>query len=68
MKNSKPIARLKAAFEKTDAAGSRVIHLTQFEDGNVYLEGAEEVIFEGGENSLKSAFDYLERKGYRKKT
>jgi len=48
MKNSKPIACLKAAFEKTDATGSRVTNLTQFADGSVYLEGAEEVIFEGG--------------------
>lgn len=68
MKNKKPIPQLKVAFEKTDATGSHVIHLTQFADGSVYLDGAEELIFDEGENSLKAAFDYLNQKGYRKNT
>ncbi len=68
MKNDKPTVRLAIAFEKTDTTGSRVIQLTLFADGSVYLDGAEELIFEGDENSLEAAVDYLEQKGYRKKT
>jgi hypothetical protein len=67
MKNPKPSVRLAIAFEKTDTTGARAIQLTQFADGSVYLDGAEELIFEGGENSLKDAVDYLEQKGYKKK-
>jgi len=63
-----PTASLTVEFEKTDTTGSRVIRLRQFADGGVYLDGAEEVIFEEGENLLKAAVDYLEQKGYRKKT
>lgn len=68
MKNRKPTPRLTVAFEKIDATGSEVIQLTLFADGSVYLDGAEELIFETGENSLKAAVDYLEQKGYREKT
>ena len=69
MKNWKPpTARLTVVFEKTDTTGSRVIRLRLFADGSVYLDGAEEIIFEGGENLLKAAVDYLEQKGYKNKS
>jgi len=68
MKNREPpTARLTIAFEKTDTSGSHVVQLRLFADGSVYLDGAEEVIFELGENMLKAATDYLEQKGYRVK-
>lgn len=68
MKKTKPIARHTVTFEKIDGTGSHVIRLSEFSDGSVYLDGAEELIFDGGENSLKDAFDYLEQRGYKKKT
>ena len=66
MKKCKPTVRLEVAFEKTDTTGPQGIQLTQFEDGSVYLDGAEELIFETGENPLKAAINYLEQKGYKK--
>jgi hypothetical protein len=67
MKNKNPTARLTVVFEKKDTTESRVIRLRLFADGSVYLDGAEEIIFDGGGNVLKAAADYLEQKGYRKR-
>jgi len=66
MNNWKPTVRVPVAFEKTDATGQLVIQLTLLPDGSVYLDGAEELIFDRGGNSLKAAVDYLEQKGYKK--
>jgi len=49
-KNWQPKVRLTVAFEKTDPTGFRVIQLTQFTDDSLYLDGAEELIFDQGEN------------------
>ena len=67
MENRKPNIRERVVFEKTGATGSSEILLTLYGDDSVYLQGALEVIFEGGKAPLESALKYLQEKGYKKK-
>ena len=66
MNDWKPMVRVPVAFKKISAVGSRTIRLTLLSDGSIYLDGAEELIFDQGESPLKSAIEYLQKKGYKK--
>ncbi len=46
MENSKPTINVPVVFEKTDATGTSEARLTLFDDGSVYLDGADGAIFE----------------------
>ena len=52
-------------FEKQEGDRHKRARLTRFHNGGAYVEGAEEVIFEGREDSWRNAINYLEQRGYR---
>jgi len=57
-------------FVKGEGKQRKQVHLTRFEDNGAYIEGDEEIIFEGEGVGLKapwrSALKYLQSHGYRK--
>jgi hypothetical protein len=67
MNDWRPSINVPVRFERTDQLGLHVIYLTLFSDGGVYLEGDEELAFDQGEDTLRTALAYIHQKGFEKK-
>jgi hypothetical protein len=68
MDGREPAVGEQVVFEMNDSGGAREIVFIRCPDGSAYIQGEEEIIFEGEDTAWREALKYLRLKGYMRKT